>query len=74
MNTKPHAAGQWAQQQQVAEEKDETKRAEKPQMEQRIGAEPMEEPKKKHGDKIDPRLVGRTNPTTPEDQGGIGGP
>jgi hypothetical protein len=68
MNTKPQAPGQWAQQQKVAEKK----KAEKPpQMEQGAGAEPTEEPAKKHGDKIKPSPG---KPTTPEDQGGIAGP
>jgi hypothetical protein len=65
MTTKPQAPGQWAQQQKVAEKK---KAEKQPQMEQSSGqdAEPMEEPAKKHGDKM--------QPTTPEDQGGIAGP
>ena len=75
MNTKPQVLGQWAQQQKVAEKKDEKTRSEKQSpMEQSSGAEPMKEPAKKHGDKIDVRPKGSARPNTPEDQGGIAGP
>jgi hypothetical protein len=40
-------------------------------------AEPMEEPRKPHGDKInpnEPNQGGKRTPTTPEQQGGIAGP
>ena len=75
MNTKPQAPGQWAQQQKIAEKKDDKKRAgQHPQTKQSTGAEPMQEPRKKHGDKIDARPEAKSKTATPEDQGGIAGP
>ena len=72
MNSKPQAPGQWAQQQKVAEKKEEKKRADKqPQTEHTAGAQQLEEPAKKHGDKMK-HTDG--DPTTPEEQGGIAGP
>ena len=72
MNSKPQAPGQWAQQQKVAEKRDVKRKADKqPQMGHTGGVQPMEEPAKKHGHKMKPT---ESDPTTPEDQGGIAGP